>query len=227
MLRYFFKNNENVSNVAQEWSENELDSILRVYNLNADDAGNIPIEDIAHYPSSPSTSTNKQPIKQKKTTFLKAFGAALPFKPINISSKKKIEVKPYGGQIINAPKNLIFNEFGDISNVTLFKVKKKDKFNRDKSRIIVVDIPLQVLRIKDTKHRTHKEHIVSSIVEHTVVGDTNVSQQMIVKYISCMRNIFIFFVHFLLFSFHVLFHVLFHFSHFSFHFLFHFSFIFR
>ena len=94
----------------------------------------------------------------------------------------KVPNKPYGGHV-EAPQNMIEQEFGSMQqHIKEYAVKKRNKLGRDKSRIACVDIPLQVLRIKDTAGKTHKEHIVSSISDMTLVGFAETATQIIIKF---------------------------------------------
>ncbi|ETO10459.1 hypothetical protein RFI_26919, partial [Reticulomyxa filosa] len=69
----------------------------------------------------------------------------------------------YQGHVY-AKKEWIEEEFGKYTDTLYeFQVKKKDKWSRDQKRTLVLDISMQVLRVKDKSGKTHKEHLVSSI----------------------------------------------------------------
>ena len=103
-------------------------------------------------------------------------------KSVSTTNIGKVPIKPYGGHV-EASQSAIEEEFGSsIQHIKQYNVKKRNKLGRDKRRSAVVDIPLQVLRIKDTTGKTHKEHIVSSISDHALVGSEATATQIIVKY---------------------------------------------
>ncbi|ETN99246.1 hypothetical protein RFI_38235, partial [Reticulomyxa filosa] len=71
---------------------------------------------------------------------------------------------PYRGHVY-AKKEWIEEEFGKQAKTSYeFTVKKKDKWGRDQSRELVLDLSMQVIRVKDKSGKTHKEHLVSSIL---------------------------------------------------------------
>ena len=79
----------------------------------------------------------------------------------------------YGGHTY-ATEEMIEEEFGSGFQQTYeFNVKKRDKMKRDKNRVLVLDVSMQVLRVKDSSGKTHKEHIVSSIRDIKRVVDKN------------------------------------------------------
>ena len=191
--------------IKQEWSDDELDSLLRTYDLE------VPTADAMDYKSNDSNTNinnnnNKLSVKGHNNNnnnlnvgklnkysslqMIKDYSKSLPGnigkgigKIKSVSQRDiKVPIKPYGGHV-EASHSAIEEEFGsDTQHIKEYNVKKRNKLGRDKNRKAVVDIPLQVLRIKDTNNKTHKEHIVSSISDHALVGMESQATQIIIKF---------------------------------------------
>ena len=188
-----FVDNHN-HNHKQEWSDDEL-GILQSYDL---EIPSVPMEYKDNNNSNGNLNANMPAIKpiRLQSVDVGAVGLVSRFKSlpghiekgfgkiksVSTTNIGKVPIKPYGGHV-EASQSAIEEEFGaSIQHIKEYNVKKRNKLGRDKRRSAVVDIPLQVLRIKDTTGKTHKEHIVSSISDHALVGSEPMATQIIVEY---------------------------------------------
>ena len=190
---------DGISVDKQDWSDDELDSILKTYDLEVPTASMEYKENSNNNMNKPKlTNTDSGGMskfnKFKSLKMLQDYSKSLPghiekgmskIKSVstnNVMGNNKVPIKPYGGHV-EASQTAIEEEFGSIQeHIKEYNVKKRNKLGRDKNRKAVVDIPLQVLRIKDTTGKTHKEHIVSSISDHALVGHEQSATQIIVEY---------------------------------------------
>eukprot|EP01083_Nonionella_stella_P066755 176028_1 len=178
-FRYVFDDSDFEDDSLEDWSDDELGFTVAtpLYNVEIPQAATDtkPNHTSVPFPSFNSSLSAPHSRNPNKLSTRLSFGSmkSLSVKQ-NIGKRMKLikstksapltkqRTIPYGGHV-EASESMIENEFGsDMNHINVYSVKKRNKVGRDIDRIAVLDIPLQVLRIKDKKNKTHKEHIVWS-----------------------------------------------------------------
>ncbi|ETO21252.1 hypothetical protein RFI_15953, partial [Reticulomyxa filosa] len=120
-------------------------------------------------PTATTTTTNRRRLTRSNSATssdLAKVGASSKnskHRSTTTGGSKRRPIGPYRGHVY-AKKEWIEEEFGaNAKTLYEFVVKKKDKWARDQPRTLILDISMQVLRVKDKSGKTHKEHLVSSI----------------------------------------------------------------